>query len=178
MADQLTEKQDKFCLEYVKDLNASQAAIRAGYAKGSARVQASKMLTKNNIQSRIRQLMSKRKKRLELSGDMVVQRLANIAFGHMGMVCVWTDKGLDLKSSEELTDAEMAMIQDIEVSPISDGDGGLLGYKKKVRLKDSLKALEMLSKHLGILDGQGAERKNTGVIKEKLLKAVKSISGE
>lgn len=52
----LTDKQENFCLEYVKDFNGAQAAIRAEYAKGSARVTASKLLTNANIQERIKEL--------------------------------------------------------------------------------------------------------------------------
>ena len=63
----LNEMQEKFCLEYVSDpkSNATQAAIRAGYAEKSARVKASQLLTKGNIKARIREL---RREALEKSG--------------------------------------------------------------------------------------------------------------
>lgn len=52
-APKLSPKQERFVQEYLVDLNATQAAIRAGYSKQSARVQASRMLTKANVQDAI-----------------------------------------------------------------------------------------------------------------------------
>lgn len=52
----LNDKQEKFCLEYIKDMNATQAAIRAGYSEKTARTQASQLLTKLNIQERVAEL--------------------------------------------------------------------------------------------------------------------------
>lgn len=80
----LTEQQESFCLEYVSDpkSNASAAAIRAGYAEGSARITASRLLTRANIKARIREL---RREALEKSGydkdsvrELVMRRLAAI----------------------------------------------------------------------------------------------------
>lgn len=80
----LNETQEKFCLEYVSDpkSNATQAAIRAGYAEKSARVKASQLLTKGNIKARIREL---RREALEKSGydkdsvrELVMRRLVAI----------------------------------------------------------------------------------------------------
>jgi len=52
----LTDKQDRFCQEYIIDLNATQAAIRAGYSKKTARIKGCKLLTKANIQIEIQKL--------------------------------------------------------------------------------------------------------------------------
>lgn len=85
----LNEMQEKFCLEYVSDpkSNATQAAIRAGYAEKSARVKASQLLTKGNIKARIREL---RREALEKSGydkenirELVMRRLAAIVSTHI-----------------------------------------------------------------------------------------------
>lgn len=152
----LNDKQEKFCLEYVKDLNATQAYLRV-YPKSSeesARRLGSKLLTNIDVQRRISDLKSKRAERVKLSGDMVIKRLADIAFAHIGLVATWDSEGrLTLKETKDLTEAELSAIDDIQCSPVSDGDGGLLGYKKRVKMKDSLKALELLSRHLGLLDG-------------------------
>lgn len=85
----LNEMQEKFCLEYVADpkSNATQAAIRAGYAEKSARVKASQLLTKGNIKARIREL---RREALEKSGydkenirEMIMRRLTGIVSTHV-----------------------------------------------------------------------------------------------
>ena len=77
---ELTEKQAAFCLEYIVDFNGAQAAIRAGYAKSSARVTASKLLTKTNIQAEIKRNVEERNERTKISADQIVDQFARIAF--------------------------------------------------------------------------------------------------
>jgi len=137
----LTEKQELFCLEFVKDLNATQACIRAGYSQETAGSMGTENLQKPAISARIKSIMRQRKKRLEVTGDMVVQRLADIAFANIGMVCTWTDEGLELRDIEDLDEQTLSIISEVSSSPVSNGDGGLLGYNRKVKMKDSLKAL-------------------------------------
>ncbi len=71
----LTPKQERFCVEYVKDCNGRRAAIAAGYAESSAHVQASQNLIKPNIASRIEVLAAQRTQRTELNREMVLSRL-------------------------------------------------------------------------------------------------------
>lgn len=75
---QLTPKQKKFVSEYLIDLNATQAAIRAGYDPRSARQQGSRLLTKADIDAAVRKGMEKREKRNELSQDEVIQDLREL----------------------------------------------------------------------------------------------------
>ena len=76
----LTEKQRRFVDEYLIDLNATQAAIRAGYSVKTAREQASQNLTKLNIQQAISEKMAERSKRTGVNQDRIVLELAKIAF--------------------------------------------------------------------------------------------------
>jgi phage terminase small subunit len=75
----LSPKQEQFCIEYLIDLNATQAAIRAGYAKRSAKEQASRLLTNDNIASRVRELMNERAQRTEITADFVLTGLKEVA---------------------------------------------------------------------------------------------------
>jgi phage terminase small subunit len=68
----LTDKQDDFCHQYIIDKNGEQAALRAKYAKKSARMQAARLLTKANIRARIDQLQAKLSEKL----DLTVENLA------------------------------------------------------------------------------------------------------
>lgn len=70
----LTAKQEMFCREYLVDLNATQAAIRAGYSVDSANVQGSQNLAKASIQERVAELMSERTQRVTVSADYVLER--------------------------------------------------------------------------------------------------------
>ena len=80
----LTPKQERFCEEYLIDLNATQAAIRAGYSANTAREQGAQNLSKLNIQEKIAELQAERSKRTEITQDRVVKELAAMAFAKLG----------------------------------------------------------------------------------------------
>ena len=170
MAKLENEKHERFCQEYIIDLNVTKAYMRA-YPDSSEKAAATgggRLLRNAEISARLKELLAERQKRTQVTQDMVVQRLADIAFGHMGLISVWTDNGLELKSTEDMEEHELAIISSIQISPVSDGNGGTLGYNKKFTMKDSLKALELLCKHLGILDGQGTDSRNRKSIQGRL----------
>ncbi|PTV94063.1 terminase small subunit [Rhodobacter aestuarii] len=73
-------RQQRFCQEYLIDLNATQAAIRAGYARANADQQASRLLKDPRVMAQINVLKAERSARLKLSGDDVIRQLARIAF--------------------------------------------------------------------------------------------------
>ncbi len=75
----LTAKQQKFCEEYLIDLNATQAAIRAGYSQKTANEQASRMLAKVNIQERIAEKQSEASDRTSITVDFVLNGIKDIA---------------------------------------------------------------------------------------------------
>lgn len=76
----LNPKQLRFCEEYVIDLNATQAAIRAGYSKKTAKEMGSENLTKPNIKSKVEELQEDIRRRSALTADMVVEELRDLAF--------------------------------------------------------------------------------------------------
>lgn len=78
MAD-LTEKQKAFVREYLVDLNATQAAIRAGYSPKTATEQGSRLLTNVNVRARIEDLQNQRAEKLELDAEWVLRRLKDIS---------------------------------------------------------------------------------------------------
>ncbi|MCC3159693.1 terminase small subunit [Hymenobacter sp. 15J16-1T3B] len=75
----LTPKQELFCLEYLKDLNGTQAAIRAGYAKESAQEQASRLLSNAMVAARVHEQMQARAERVQVDADWVLTRLVMVA---------------------------------------------------------------------------------------------------
>lgn len=82
MARKLTEKQQLFVIEYVKDCNATQAAIRAGYSKKTAKSIATENLSKPYLKEAIRQLLDKMKKESIASADEVLQYLTSVMRGN------------------------------------------------------------------------------------------------
>ena len=140
----LTEKQQRFIYEYLIDLNATQAAIRAGYSVKTAREQASQNLTKLNIQQAISEKMAERSKRTGVNQDRIVLELAKIAFVNAADVIDSDDATIKAGATADDT----AAIQSVKVKVIPTKEGE--GVEREIRLNDKLKALELLGKHLGM----------------------------
>ena len=77
----LTDKQKRFCEEYLVDLNATQAAIRAGYSERTAEQIAYKLVKKSSVSEYLRSLKEKRSSRTEITADRVLAAIAEIGFG-------------------------------------------------------------------------------------------------
>ena len=137
----MTKKQKRFVDEYLIDLNATQAAIRAGYSPLTARDIGCENLTKPNIQEAIDKAIAERSRRTGVNADRVVRELAKIAFVNAGEVIDFDTAILMDKISED----DMAAIQSVKVKTFGED-----GVEREVKLADKLKALELLGKHLGL----------------------------
>ena len=78
MSRKLTAKQQQFVLEYLVDLNATQAAIRAGYSKNSAKEIGCQNLSKVNIKEAIDKEIEKRSKRVKMTADDVLREIIEL----------------------------------------------------------------------------------------------------
>lgn len=157
----LTEKQKKFVDEYLIDLNATQAAIRAGYSEKTARSVGAENLTKPDIQKEIEKRMKARQKRTEITQDWVLNELCKIASANGtdfakvvdepvikdGQYVVDPDTGrirtypaVKLVKTDELPEDKKAA-----VAAIKEGKYGV-----SVDSYDRVKALELLGRHLGM----------------------------
>lgn len=76
--EKISQQQDRFCREYVVDYNGTQAAIRAGYSKKTARSQASRLLTNENILSRIRAIQIEELKKMSVTPESVILKFLEI----------------------------------------------------------------------------------------------------
>lgn len=74
MANKLNDQRERFCEEYIIDLNATAAAIRAKYSKKTARSQGQRLLTNVDIQTRIQELKAARSDRTGLNADWVMEQ--------------------------------------------------------------------------------------------------------
>lgn len=144
MAKKLTKKQQLFVDEYLIDLNATQAAIRAGYSVDSAKEIGCENLTKPNIQEAIAKAMAERSKRTGINQDRVVLELAKIAFVKMTDV-VDPDTGEILSNA---SDDDLACIESVKFKQSDNQYGG--SVEREVKLSPKMKALELLGKHLGM----------------------------
>lgn len=144
MAKKLTAKQKAFVSEYLVDLNATAAAIRAGYSEKSARKVGSDTLAKPHVQAAIEEALAERRERVEVTQDQVVAELARIAFSNPRDVMEWGPGGVRLRPSSELTPDQAAIVA--EVSETASQNGGSL----RLKTHDKVRALELLGKHLGM----------------------------
>ena len=137
----MTKKQKRFIEEYLIDLNATQAAIRAGYSTDTANEQGCRMLANVSIRSQIDKAIAERSKRTGVNADRVIMELAKIAFVNATEV-------IDPKTATIKADAlpeDTAAIQSVKVKTF--GEDGL---EREIKMADKLKALELLGKHLGM----------------------------
>lgn len=148
----LTAKQARFVQEYLIDLNATQAAIRAGYSEKTAYSVGHENLSKPDIATEIASAQLERSKRTEITQDMVLREYAKLGFADIrkavrwGDVPVGTDENgnaewpIELVPSLEIDDDTAAAISEVSLSA-----SGL-----KVKMADKKGALDSMAKHLGM----------------------------
>lgn len=151
MAARLTDKQKRFVTEYLVDLNATQAAIRAGYSEKTACEQGARLLANVKVQAAVQKGKAERAKRTEITQDRVLLEYARIAFFDPRKL--FDDEG-NPKHITELDDETAAALAGLDVEKRVD-DNGVETYTKKYKIADKLRALEMTGRHLGMFDGKG-----------------------
>lgn len=125
----LTDKQKRFIEEYLIDLNATQAAIRAGYSEDTAKEMGYENLTKPHIQEAIQQAKNQRSERTQITQDDVLNGLLEVIAMSTGKKVV------------------------VETDVAKNESGELVGFdiaKTKFEPAAANKALELLGKHLGM----------------------------
>src|SRR3954449_346560 len=140
----LNDRQCRFVEQYLVDLNATQAAIRAGYSAATANQIGARLLANVKVAAAIAEAQAARSKRTEVTQDRVVLELARVAFGDLRRVMSWRPGGVRLRPSAELADEEAAIVA--EVGETTTKEGGSL----KLKTVDKLGALRLLGQHLGL----------------------------
>jgi len=146
----LTPKQKRFCQEYLKDCNATQAYIRAGY-RGSADVAwaaASRLLGNVKVQAYIQELQQSRSQRTQIDADRVLTELAKIAFSNITDVLSFNQGGVTVKDSSELEPDITAALDSIECTTVETETGSRTAIKVKMHSK--LSALGAIAKLIGM----------------------------
>lgn len=147
----LSEKQERFCNEYLVDLNASAAARRAGYKEGTAYAIGWENLRKPEIQRRIQQLRDEMAKGFNITKERIVEEYRRIAF--FDIRTIHTVDGA-IKPVNEFDDDAAAAVAGIEVYEerlqSDDPDDQITtGSVKKIKIADKRAALDSLCKVLG-----------------------------
>src|SRR5260370_15416992 len=132
MPKTMTPKQKRFVAEYLIDLNATQAAIRAGYAAKDADVQGPRLLGNVGIAEAIQKETEKRMNKLEITADRVLKQIALVAFSHVGpYIERFKDGTFRVHISPDLTDEQLVPIQEITVDEV--GGGSVDGVRERLR---------------------------------------------
>ncbi len=141
-------KHERFCQEYIIDLNGAKAYERTYGKVKAARIQACKLLTKANIQERIAELQEKRAKRTEISQDRVLKELACLGHSNIKDYVDKAAKGfITFKDIDEISEEDARAIEAIKVN-----------YEKghiEFKLHSKTKTLEMIGRHLGMFKDIG-----------------------
>lgn len=154
----LTEKQKLFVSEYLIDLNATQAAIRAGYSPKTSEQIGYQMLKKTSVSDAIAQAMAERSKRTGITADRVLNELAMIGFANAADIINFGAATVKGDASREDT----ACIQSVKVKTIPTDAGDIT--EREVKLYDKKSALELIGKHLGMFKDK---LEVSGIDKEK-----------
>lgn len=162
---ELTDKQKRFVEEYLIDLNATQAAIRAGYSANSAMEQGWQLLQKTSVSQAISEAQAARSARTEIEADRVLRELAKIGFSDIRNVIRWRANVTQLVQDEDTGEERLAVTNEVQlmdsadissdaaacISEISQTDKGAL----KVKLYDKRAALVDIGRHLGMFIDRG-----------------------
>ncbi len=136
----LTPKQQRFVEEYLVDLNAKQAAIRAGYSERSAEVEGSRLLRNAKVAAEVAAARARLSESVGITTERVLREYARLGFSDMRAYAKWDGGLVTLNASDALTDDDAAAVLEV-----SQGQHGV-----KLKLHDKKGALDSIAKHLGM----------------------------
>jgi phage terminase small subunit len=141
---QLTPKQERFVQEYLVDLNATQAAIRAGYSKKTAKSIGQENLTKPDIAMAVKEASKTLTEKVGLKAEHVIEEMRRIGFANMRDYMDLSDPEQPKIDLTKLTKEQASVIAEVTYEK--------RGVEKRLKLKlhDKLNALVNLGKHLGL----------------------------
>ena len=138
----MTPKQEAFVREYLVDLNATQAAIRAGYSQNTAGKIGHENVTKPEIASAIQAAMNDRAERTNITVDRVLAEYARIGLADIREVVQVTSEGVKILPSDQWRPQAAAAVAEVK-----EGTDGQLS----VKMHSKLGALDKVAQHLGML---------------------------
>lgn len=152
----LTPKQARFCEEYLIDLNATQAAIRAGYSGKTAYKIGAENLSKLQIQEYLSTKINDRSARTEITADNVLKEIAKLAFADLRHI--FNEHG-QLLPVHQLPPAVSASISSVKVKTfvIPGTDPVEVEHVTEIKLWDKGANLERLGKHLKLFNEVGSK---------------------
>jgi phage terminase small subunit len=169
----LNDKQRRFVEEYLIDLNATQAAIRAGYSERTAHSQGPRLLENVGIIAAIEEAKAERSKRTKIDADWLLKRLADEATADIADLY---DDDNNLKSVKDWPLIwRQGLVAGVEIDALYEGygeDREQVGHTKKLKLSDRIKRLELIGRHVDVQAfKEKVEVELTGSLAERLARA-------
>jgi phage terminase small subunit len=150
----MTPKQDRFVAEYLANgLNATQAAIAAGYSEKTAQQQGSRLLLNGEVAAAVAGKTNLMLEKLEITADMVLQEIGKLAFFDPGKL--FNPDG-SMKLISEIDERSRASLAGFDACELFEGTGEqkhAYGLLKKVKLVDKTRNLEMLGRYFKMFTG-------------------------
>ena len=152
MGSKTADRYDAFARAYIQSLNATDAAIKAGYSEKTAYSQGQRLLKKVEIQDRLQKLRDEAQKRAEITLDDILNEYKKIAFGGMSKFIRVTQDGDPQIDLSNCTPEDLDLLAEATVEDFTEGRGEDARDVRRIKIKpmDRLKALETLGKHLGL----------------------------
>lgn len=148
----LNDKQTRFVAEFLIDLNATQAALRAGYSPKTAEVQGCQLLKNPKITKLVAELKAKQLQKLNITAERVLDEISKLSFSNVKRLF---DESGNLRPVHLLTDDEAACISSLEViKKNAEAGDGKIDTVHKLKVWDKTRSLEMLAKHFALLTEQ------------------------
>ncbi|KMS59145.1 terminase [Novosphingobium barchaimii LL02] len=143
----MNDKQRRFAAEYLVDLNATQAAIRAGYSAKTAKQQGQRLLTNVDVQRAVTAGQSARSERTQVNSDWVLQRLALEA--DADLADLYDAEGTLKKVHDWPLIWRQGLVAGVDVEELR-VEGVVIGSVRKVKLSDRIKRVELIGKHIDV----------------------------
>lgn len=146
----LTDKQRRFVDEYLVDLNATQAAIRAGFSQKTASSQGERLLRNGEVAAALAKAQHDRSSRVKVDADYVLARMVEI--DQMDVLDIMADR-MELKPVSDWPRVWRQYLSGFDLSELFEGTGderAMMGMLKKIRWPDKTENLEMLGRRFGM----------------------------
>lgn len=149
----MTPKQQRFVEEYLVDLNATQAAIRAGYSEKTAQEQSARLLSNVMVAAAVKKAMDVRSERTQIDQDRVLKELARIGLADIRHLMEWDEEAATFIPSSKLSDDIAATVSSVKTKKRTvypkEGDPETT-IEMEIRTYDKVQALTQMGRHLGM----------------------------
>lgn len=143
----MNAKQAAFVREYLLDLNATQAAIRAGYSPRTAEQQGSRLLSNVKVAEAVQSAQAARSERTEIDANWVLTRLADEATADLADIL--DEAGVIKPVRDWPLIWRQGLVAGIDVQEDT-VEGVKVGQTVKIKLSDRIRRIELIGKHIGV----------------------------